>query len=216
MKKKFAAIEKMLVASVVFTMMLLVVRIIFTGNLTYGFYIWNTFLAIVPLIFSRILIRQQKISIKVFLLIAGWLLFFPNAPYIITDLIHFERRESSLKWFDILLVTSATWNGLILGFASLLQIELFLSVHLKIKWVNSIVFVSLILCGYGIYLGRFLRFNSWDIIVDPYFLFTTLIHQLLHPIYYFKVWIFSLSFSMFLWIIYFTIKQLPRLYERGS
>ena len=83
--KILSNIEKMLIASVGFTLLLLAVRIAFAHQLMYVFYIWNLFLAAIPLLLSRRLQRQQKLTVKSYFLLAGWLLFFPNAPYIITN-----------------------------------------------------------------------------------------------------------------------------------
>jgi uncharacterized membrane protein len=215
MKQRFSSIEKMLLLSVAFTMLLLAVRIIKMHELVYGFYIWNTFLAIIPLFFSRRLLRQEKFNKKSIALIAGWLLFLPNAPYIITDLIHFENDVTTVRWYDILLVMSGTWNGLMLGLISLMQVEKFLSQHIKPGLVKVSVFASVLLCSYGVYLGRFLRFNSWDIFTNPKGLVFELGHQTLHPFHYSKTWVFTLLFSVMLSIIYFTIKQLPKLFEEN-
>jgi uncharacterized membrane protein len=210
MIQKLSPIEKMLVLSIAFTMLLLAFRIMYTQELTYIFYVWNTILAIVPLWFSRKLVRQSSINRNAIILLVCWLLFFPNAPYIITDIFHYEERVPIPKWYDLLIVISAAWNGLLLGIVSLMQVETFLSLHLKKQWVTLSIFASLLLCGYGVFIGRFLRFNSWDILTKPQNILFSSAHQLLHPNQNRNVWLFTFLFASMLSLVYFTLRHLPK------
>jgi len=206
MKQKANSIERMLMISLGFTMLLLVFRIIYSGTLIYIFYGWNLFLAVVPLIFSRRLQHHSHLKTKSVGLLIGWLLFFPNAPYVITDIIHFKERTPVPKWYDLLLVTSAAWNGLILGFASLLNVEGFLSKTMSRRKVQVFVFSFLALGGYGVYIGRFLRFNSWDVVSDPADLIGESLRHFLLPHHYMHVWRFTFLFSVLLAITYYSAK----------
>src|SRR6188768_3324549 len=127
MIKNISPLEKMLLVSILFNMLLLLVRFYFTHELAYGFYVWNTFLAMLPLLFSRSLVKMNKFNLKAVILVACWLAFFPNAPYMITDVFHYEEKPPVPMWYDLLLVITAAWNGLLLGIISLMQIERFLS-----------------------------------------------------------------------------------------
>lgn len=204
--KKLSNIEKMLTASVAFTLLLLAVRIVVTQQLMYVFYIWNLFLATIPLLLSRRLQRQQALNVKSYLLLTVWLLFFPNAPYIITDIFHYESRPPLPMWFDLLLVINAAWCGIMLGLVSLLQVEQFLAKNLRPFWVNCCITGSLLLCSYGIYIGRFLRFNSWDIVTNPVALFSTSLQRVFNPFDYKSTWGFTLLFGISLSLFYYTIK----------
>ena len=152
----------------------------------------------------------KKMNSAAIVFLVAWLLFFPNAPYMITDIFHYEERPPVPFWYDVLLVISAAWNGLILGMVSLMNVENFLSRHIKPLLVKFIVFTSLLLCGYGIFIGRFLRFNSWNILTDPGYLAYTSAHHVLLPQRYPKLWVFTVLFAALLSIIYFTLKKLPR------
>jgi uncharacterized membrane protein len=208
MIKKTSAVERMLIVSVGFTMALLAFRVFKADSMAYVFFGWNLLLAIIPFLFSRKLAAQKKFGIAAFLLIGGWLLFFPNAPYIVTDIFHYRDRPPIPKWFDLLLVTSAAWSGLLLGIASLMQVENFLAKHIKAAWVRLAVFSSMVLCGYGIYIGRFLRFNSWNIVTQPSKLVYTSVHHVLQPQENLKVWGFTFLFAAMFAIIYFTLKAM--------
>ena len=216
MNYKISGISKMLFLSITFSMVLLVVRFAYSHTFDYRFYGWNTFLAAIPYVTSIALLKLKKINIAAVSLLLIWLLFFPNAPYLITDILHYEERPPVPFWYDILLVISATWNGVMLGFVSLMNIERFLSKFLKPIWVSIFEFLSLFICSYGVFIGRFLRFNSWDIVTDPAYLAYTSAHHILLPQRYPKLWVFTILLSVLLFLFYFTLKKLPKLVERNS
>jgi len=206
---KLTPTEKILMVSLGFTISLLAFRIVYSGTLTYIFFAWNLFLAAIPFLFSRKLKKHEKITKVSFLLIAGWLLFLPNAPYVVTDIFHFKERHPVPLWYDLLIVASAAWNGLCLGFISMMQVEQFLSKLLSKEKVQILISCFMFLCGYGIYIGRYMRYNSWDIVSDPLSLISESTDPFLNPILHFRVWEFTLLFSVMLSIIYFTLKNLP-------
>lgn len=213
MSLKISPVSKMLLLSISFSMSLLVVRYFYSSTYDYSFYPWNMFLAAIPYVVSTQLLKLKKLNVPAIAMLVVWLLFFPNAPYIITDIFHYEQRLPVPFWYDLILVISAAWNGLILGMASLLNIEKFLLRYLKPAWVSFCEFASLLLCSYGIFIGRFLRFNSWDVVKDPRTLVYTSAHHVLVPQNYQKLWVFTILFAVMLGIMYFTIKKLPRLIE---
>lgn len=154
------------------------------GTSTFLFLVWNLFLAWIPYLVSILLPRinthfnHNWITI---LLICVWLSFFPNAPYILTDLFHLKSRAPIPYWYDLVLILSFAWTGLMLGYFSLLEIQHFLTQKLSgIKaWALTIIFIGL--AGFGVYLGRFLRWNSWDIITHPQGLIQDLLNIFIHP-----------------------------------
>lgn len=159
-----------LIALAVFNLALLAFRMLVTETLFYGFLIWNLVLAAVPYLVSWYLGENPQLAgrkIPLLLFSALWLLFLPNAPYIITDFLHFKIETGMPEWFDILLLMSFAWNGIVLGFVSMQAMQHFWQKIFggKISWI--FIFGCALLSGFGIYLGRFLRYNSWDIISDP-------------------------------------------------
>jgi uncharacterized membrane protein len=213
MNWKVSATSKILLLCVVFTMSLLLVRMLYSQTFDYSFYGWNTFLAAIPYLISTQLIKLRKIRFAALLMLFIWLIFFPNAPYLVTDLLHYEERQPVPFWYDILLVVSATWNGLLLGLVSLMNVETFLSRHIKPVWVTVSVFISLLLCSYGVFLGRFLRLNSWDIASTPIDLAYNSARHVLQPQRYTKLWVFTILLAVLLSLIYFTLKNLPKMRE---
>ncbi len=196
--KKFTIISTI---TSILCLLLFLARYAFTGNITYVFLIWNLILAIVPFIISLMIYFVQKFlkkskALKSILAIS-WFFFLPNTFYIITDFVHFKRRPDISIWYDLILLSTFSFVGMFLGFASLKIIhDLFLK---NLKKINSALIISgiLLLSSYGIYLGRFLRWNSWDVIYNPGNLINDLFESLKYP----ETYIFTILFTVFLGII---------------
>ena len=108
-------------ASLGLSLLLVVGRVLMTGRGVFLFLVWNLFLAVIPFALSTLL-GTARGPLRARLLVpvgAAWLLFFPNAPYILTDLFHLERRAGVPLWYDLALILSCAWNGLMLAYASL-------------------------------------------------------------------------------------------------
>lgn len=136
-----------------------------TTNLNY--LIWSLFLAWVPYIISSYFIKKDM-SVKYFApLFIIWLLFFPNAPYLVTDTLHLVLSSPSLLWYDSLLFFFFGWIGLLLGMLSLFHIHRYLRAHLSYLLSELAVFMICFISSFGIYLGRFERWNSWDAFINP-------------------------------------------------
>lgn len=130
----------------------------------------------------------------------SWLLFLPNAPYIITDLLHLKISSNSLLWLDVLMVTSFAYNGLILFFLSMLDMQNLLSKYLRKSVIKYCIPVLFLLTGFGMYLGRFLRYNSWEIINNTMNLLKDCLDIVLQPNHHGEAWLFTLTFAAFLGI----------------
>lgn len=181
----------------------------YTHNFTYFFLGWNLFLAWVPLLFA--LIWQQRLTYhkpiahwKQFGLFCLWLLFWPNAPYLITDLVHLNRWINPAQWMDILLFFAAACTGLLLGLYALYKVHQLLKVKFSAVKCWLIMMGSIVLSSYGIYLGRVQRWNSWDILTKPHLLIQDSFLQLANP----EAWGIIVGFSLFLGISYFITIQL--------
>ncbi len=200
--------DKRIILPIGFTCLLLAVRIIITGELTYIFLAWNLFLAWIPYAISQSVaggISRQRW--KEFTLLGLWLLFLPNAPYIITDLLHLKHRAPVPYWYDVLLLFSAALNGLMLGFASLLKVEQFLAGRFSKRVSTFLILCTFFLCAFGIYAGRWLRWNSWDVFLNPAEIAGDILDRLLNPFAHFRTWAVTLLFGSFLYIAYFTLKN---------
>ena len=159
-----------LFAGSLFCIALVAARNVHTGSDNFRYLIWNLFLAWIPfavavLVYDRW--RRRGNGIALLALGSLWLLFFPNAPYIATDFVHLQHDPLAPYWFDAVTIAAFAWIGLMLGFASL-----YLMQSVVRQWRGDIAgwafaVVSIALSSLGIYLGRFLRLNSWDALEHP-------------------------------------------------
>lgn len=134
------------------------------------FLIWNLFLALIPLGISTLMLEMRKRKIKGLTLIvtaAIWLVFFPNAPYMLTDYIHLTYGDRQFFWLDAFTLSYFAFAAFVAAVISLRDIAVILSDYLQSSMVNLAIFCISILSGIGIYLGRDLRFNSWDVVTKP-------------------------------------------------
>lgn len=207
---KITSIGHLLVLAVGFTISLLLFRIFYSGSLVYIFLGWNLFLAAIPLGISTLLVQTNAKNIQ-WLLFTMWLLFFPNALYLVTDLVHLKDRNPVPLWFDMILVFSAAINGLIMAYASLQQVELFLKTKFNEQKTGFILFGCLFLGSFGVYIGRFLRWNSWNVLVNPFGLVFEVIQHVINPFQHSRTWGMTIVLTLFCSIFYFTIKKLPAL-----
>lgn len=194
-----------------FSCFLLLARIIITGSTAYLFLPWNLFLAFVPYfitgwLMNNVMVMENKI--RLFMMLAAWLLFIPNSFYIITDLFHLTHIGSAPKWFDLLLIFSFAWNGILPGIISLRRVELIVGLQSRKNFSVPLVFGVMWISAFGIYIGRFLRFNSWDVITDPFSLAAEIMDMVFHPLQYGIAWGMTLLYSVFMTFLYFTVKKL--------
>lgn len=200
--------KKILLYSVSFTILLFIFRVFYTGSLMFFFIPWNLFLAWLPFLFSSLL-KDAKATVRNGLLFCMWLLFFPNSPYLITDLFHLEQREGIPLYFDLVLLFTAAWNGMLMGLLSLKNIEDKLLQLISAKKVKAILAFCFFLCGFGIYLGRYERYNSWNIITQPFNLAKDIGARFVQPWEYPRTWAVTVLFAALLLLIYETLKKMP-------
>lgn len=184
-------------------------RVFYTDSFVFLFLNWNLFLAFIPWALTSLVVvypRLRKRKVIIPFILCCWLLFFPNAPYILTDLFHLRLRTSMPIWFDLVLILSYAWTGLFLGFLSLWDIEKFLLVSIKQKWVSLISGLLLFIGSFGVYIGRFLRWNSWDIITEPFNLAYDIQDRLVNPFQHPTTWGMTLFMGVFLNMLYWSFK----------
>ena len=184
-------------------------RVWYTESFSFFFLNWNLLLAWIPFgvaVMMHALSRSTKrAAMPLAFLFAVWLLFFPNAPYLVSDLMHLAPRQNVPLWYDAMLLFSYAWNGLILGFASLWLIQQLVAERLGAIAGWMLVMTTLLAAGFGIYLGRFERWNSWDVVVDPIGRFGDILAGLLNPLAYPRAIVVTLLFAAFMAIAYSTV-----------
>jgi uncharacterized membrane protein len=136
------------------------------GDATYGFLAWNLFLAWIPLLLATAVVTAWRLGLRISVvpLLGLWLLFFPNAPYVITDFVHLRDIGGMPRWFDVLMLGSFAVTSLAVGFVSLHLVQSLIRASLGVvwSWVGALTVIAL--SGVGIYLGRVAQLNSWDVL----------------------------------------------------
>ena len=194
---------------------LVVLRIIFSGKFRYAFLAGNLFLAWLPLVFALLACESirdgKRARWQFFGLSTAWLLFFPNAPYIFTDLIHLTRGYFAPFWIDVMLILSCALTGLVLGFVSLYLMQTIVTQRYgRAKgWMFIILMIGL--SSIGIYIGRFLRFNSWDVVTQPVKLYQGISSWASDPWANSTTFVFPALFATFLLIAYVMLYALTHL-----
>ncbi|MBK9492906.1 MAG: DUF1361 domain-containing protein [Haliscomenobacter sp.] len=182
-------------------------RLIYSDTLVFIFLNVNLFLAFLPWFFSSLLIiypKLQQSKIAVTVLLCTWLLFFPNAPYILTDLFHLRHQFSMPVWFDLALILSFAWTGLLFGLLSLWDIEKVLRNFLPPRIIPVVSVLLLFLGSFGIYLGRYLRWNSWDILREPFGILYDISDRLVNPLDHPRTWGMTIIMGLFLNMVYWS------------
>lgn len=192
--EKRAIIVLVIVSLINITM--LFVRNAIENDPSYNFLLWNLFLGFLPLFFAYIVLLFNK-GLSPFLLIAGsflWLLFYPNAPYMMSDLIHVQAQSVTVI-YDTLIIFSISTLALFYGFYSIKFIYTVWKDHYSPNSALTLVLVSIFLSSLGIYLGRILRLNSWDLFTKPLKVFADIFDHLWpvseNPTTYYIIILFS-------------------------
>lgn len=174
-----------------------------TTNLLY--LIWNLVLAWIPYLISLFFIKKdtpKKYFIPLFIL---WFLFFPNAPYLVTDVLHIVASSPSLLWYDSLLFFFFGWIGLFLGMLSLFNVHQYLRARLSYFLSEIIIFIICFISSFGMYLGRFQRWNSWDMFIHPVVLMKHLFNISANFTHTGIPLLFVIIFTIFMYSIYRTM-----------
>lgn len=191
---------------------MLAVRIVHAQSFLFAFLVWNLFLAWIPFLCSigiqLVHRRATAKQLRRFLLLAlgiAWLVTFPNALYIITDIMHLTHLPTVSTvplWYDSLLVPAYGFLGLLLGFCSLYLVQTALRKHWQSAWVWIATGGVITVASFGIYLGRFLRWNSWDVVRAPAGLWTDISDRLINPLHHPRTMLFTISYAACLMTLY--------------
>lgn len=198
-----------LFAASVLSVATLAVRIHETGSSRYSFLVWNLFLAWIPLIAASWAFASARRGIGALVvgLLIVWLLFFPNAPYVLTDFKHLNENANGASplWYDALMLSSFAWTALMLGFASLYLVHAIVArrANAAVGWV--VVVVVLGLGSVGVYIGRFAHFNSWDVFTRPRHVLSVIGRETSSPLHDPKMVGALLALTAFLFVGYLAV-----------
>ena len=178
-------------------------------SLTYFFLLWNLFLAWIPYLCSlwadRFDARRSRNTRRIVLPSLLWLAFFPNAPYILTDIWHLQARHPIPLWYDASLLSVFALAGLFLAVFSLRTMQRLVRSYggSLVGWI--FVLLAVTLAGLGVYLGRFLRWNSWDLLLHPHLVFGDVVVRLTNPMDHPRAIAFTVLSAAILLVCYLAI-----------
>jgi uncharacterized membrane protein len=146
------------------------VREVHFTEYAFRFLLWNLLLAWIPLALALAVYDCYRRGVKPALLTPVavlWLLFLPNAPYIVTDFVHLQASGATPLWFDAVVISAFAWTGLLLGCTSLYLLHAVVRHRFGVRVGWLVALVALALASAGVYVGRVLQWNSWDLLVRP-------------------------------------------------
>jgi len=198
------------------SLILLFFRIITTRHLGFIFLPWNLFLAWIPLFYIKWVWQKELASRQPIWLLAihmsVWLLFFPNAPYIVTDLLHLRATPENMIWFDALMIFTFAVSGFLTGLYSIRIVHRLITHRWNQKAAWLFISASMFLSGFGVFLGRYGRWNSWDIITQPMALARGILYSMKDP---FAIK-HTFTFSFVLMLLYFAFHIFAELKRNES
>lgn len=221
----FVPIFFVLCGMTVLCVIMLAVRAYRLDFVSYRFLLWNLFLAWLPLIVSMAasglakVLRGAGLAVSLVVLGVAWLLLYPNAPYLTTDFIHLivnspydwvGAQDSLVLWYDLIIFFLFSWCGLLLGYISMFHFHSIVRHYAGEAFGWLFIVVVSFLGGFGVYLGRVIRLNSWDALFSPFRLIDGVLEGLgRHGA------IFTALFGMLILIVYLSLNSL-RLIRHGS
>jgi len=175
-------------------------------SLNFDYLIWNLFLAWTPLLVVIVLLRrlrkQRWSDWQPLALTLAWLLLLPNSFYMISDFVHVRDVVRTDLLYDVVMFTAFIFTSVMLGFSSLVMVHLELRKRVNARTAHLCIAAILFLCSYAIYLGRDLRWNSWDVLVNPAGILFDVSDHLIHPLHSGDMYTTTISFFVLLGSLY--------------
>ena len=200
------------------SVMLAQARMAYSNTDDYSALIWNLILAWIPFVFASIayMVSWSRKLLYLVLPVCAfvWLIYFPNAPYILTDFQHLSTNANNAPlWYDVLMMVWFAWTGLLLGVVSLyfMQEIVTRTFGRTTGWLFTILVT--ILSSIGIFLGRFYQWNSWDILGDPMPIANDVWVWLRHPFANLRAYGFTFLFTLLFLFVYLAIYAFGRIMQ---
>jgi len=225
-RSEFLTLSLLLALSAAGCFLLYGLRFAISGKAAYNYLVWNLVLAAAPCVIAALGVqfmartpmgrRRTLVSVPV---AALWLVFYPNAPYIFTDFIHVINKTylraapsewlglNALLWYDLLMNAAFAFIGHFLGLVSMWLMQAGFTKAWGVRAARMLVGAAILLSGFGIYLGRFSRLNSWDIVLDTRKVLAEAAEATADP----KAILFSAAFSMFIFLTYAALVVFKRI-----
>jgi uncharacterized membrane protein len=211
----YGSVVRALIVSNLVSLFLFFVRVFGSASFRFWFLFWNLLLAWVPLALAVLLVknlrRHRWKSWQNILLTFLWLGFLPNSFYIVSDLIHVHLTGEINILFDVVLFISCIFNAYVFGFMSLYIVHRELLKRLEIKRAHLAIGAVILASSFAIYLGRYLRWNTWDIFIQPLGLIFDITDRIINPIAHPQAFVTTIIFSLLLGSMYWVVYEFVRL-----
>jgi uncharacterized membrane protein len=212
--REWPRLSAALMLSSLMSVILLVIGSIHGAGTTFLYMVWNLFLAWLPAVFIvwllAVLKRKRWSSWEGISASLLWLCFLPNSFYLVSDLIHLQEAPKGEVLFDAVLFISFAINGLLLGYISLYLFHQEFRQRVSSMETRITLALVLLMCSFAIYLGRDLRWNSWDVFVNPAGILFDLSDRIISPFSYPRMFVTTGIFFVMLTTFYYVIWNIVR------
>lgn len=214
LKPRYRGLVIALIVSNLVSLGFLVAKMISVKTLAYNFLAWNLVLAWFPLIFAVYLMihlrTRRWLSITSILLTLAWLVFLPNSFYLASDFIHLRVSSNVNVLFDAIMLLSFTFNGFVAGMLSIYVVHRELYRRFYARQAHTLIGLAIMAASFAIYLGRYLRWNTWDVLLNPLGLLFDVSDRLINPTAHPQLLSTTLGFSILLGSMYAVLWQFAR------
>lgn len=204
-------IPKQIIILLALAIILNLLRVVLFNNTTFLYMFWNIFLALIPFLISSIILlnvnKSNFLKPQSLISLFIWFLFLPNTFYVLTDFIHLGRIYGVPVWYDIFVLFSSTTVSLLMGLYSLRHLEEICQLKFSKRLTSAILIIVILFASFGVYLGRFLRFNSWDFFVSHSSLFLNIWQIFTKENNYVNVYSYTFTFFLFILFCYWAFKE---------
>jgi uncharacterized membrane protein len=213
------AVGILLVIASALSISLVTIHARLVGANRYPYLVWNLFLAWIPFMLSLVVYFARRNRVTIYwimpVFVIGWFIYFPNTIYLQTDFQHLVRQVGNdAIWFEVVLLLWFAWTGLMLGVASLYLIQTVVTELFSPTFGWAFTIMATFISSVGVYLGRFLRFNSWDFFNDPLPILKDIYALVRHPEAHFPMVSFSVLYALLFLFVYMTIYLMARVIAR--
>lgn len=207
-------IPNFLISLLIFSIILNILRVILFNTSSFIYIIWNIFLAIIPFIISSLIglyINKNNFFNPIFIFgFFVWLIFLPNAPYVVTDFIHLGEIRTVPLMYDIILLFVSATVSLMFGIISLKQVEDVFNIKFSVKISKILIITLIFFTSFGIYLGRTLRFNSWDFFINHNPLLRNIFEIFTKPDNHLNAYFYTVIFFFLIYTFYTSFKNINK------
>lgn len=215
---RYPLVVQSLIISNIVSVGLFGVRVLATDNTRYYFLFWNLLLAWIPALIVWFFVKRTESKgwkgYIPLLLTLLWLGFLPNSFYLISDLIHLQSTGEVGILYDAVLFMSCIFNGLVAGYISMVWMHALLIKKIGQKLANIVITFALASSSFAIYLGRNLRWNTWDVLTNPIAILFDITERIINPLSHPRMFVTTLSFFGLLASMYLVIWSLTRSFAK--